>query len=264
MAARRADRGADSDEPAPRLVKISELARMSSVPTATIKHYLREGLLPGPAKRTSRNMAYYDGRLAARVRAIKELQQERFLPLRIIAEVLEPAPSDRVRDDLDEMQLRQLGMHEPQAQQSSRQSSRQATQQSGQHRDDGSLRPRSHAQVLAEMQISQGDLDVLHDHGLLESVGPQAVFAGPALELLTAIHEIRLRGLGDLLPIESVPAYVTIIRELVRTERELFRRRVLAGARLPDMSLAAITREVHQLSERLIAALRQKLLMDEG
>ena len=51
-----------------RLVKISDLARMSGVPRPTIKQYMREGLLPGPAKRTSRNMAYYDARLAARIR----------------------------------------------------------------------------------------------------------------------------------------------------------------------------------------------------
>lgn len=220
---------------------------MSGVPTATIKHYLREGLLPGPAKRTSRNMAYYDARLAARVRAIKELQQARFLPLRVIAEVLEPAPSARVRDDLDEMQLQQLGMHEPAAQQP----------------DDGPSRSRPHAHILTEMQLDQDDLDALHALGLLGSVEPHAVFAGPDLELLTVIHEIRARGLGDLLPVDSLPAYVPLIRELVRTERELFRRQVLGGARVPDMSLVELTRQVNQLSERLIAAVRQQLLGTE-
>ena len=40
------------------LLKISELAERSGVPVATVRHYLREGLLPEPVK-TSRNMAYY-------------------------------------------------------------------------------------------------------------------------------------------------------------------------------------------------------------
>jgi DNA-binding transcriptional MerR regulator len=40
------------------LLKISELADRSDVSVGTIKHYLREGLLPEPVK-TSRNMAYY-------------------------------------------------------------------------------------------------------------------------------------------------------------------------------------------------------------
>jgi DNA-binding transcriptional MerR regulator len=96
-------------EPGVRLVKISDLARMSGVPTPTIKHYIREGLLPGPARRTSRNMAYYDARLAARVRAIKDLQKSRYLPLKIIGALLEPPPSSAIRADLDESERRQLG-----------------------------------------------------------------------------------------------------------------------------------------------------------
>jgi len=40
------------------LLKMSELAQRSGVSTGTIKHYLREGLLPEPVK-TSRNMSYY-------------------------------------------------------------------------------------------------------------------------------------------------------------------------------------------------------------
>ena len=40
------------------LLKMSELVEASGVPAATIKHYLREGLLPEPIK-TSRNMAWY-------------------------------------------------------------------------------------------------------------------------------------------------------------------------------------------------------------
>src|SRR5204862_1410791 len=90
------------------LIKMSELSKRSSVPAPTIKHYIREGLLPGPEVRTSRNMAYYDARLASRVRVIKELQAERFLPLRLIGELLEPAPSDRIRADRDSAQRKAL------------------------------------------------------------------------------------------------------------------------------------------------------------
>lgn len=90
------------------LVKMSELSKRSGTPAPTIKHYIREGLLPGPEVRTSRNMAYYDGRLAARIVVIKELQAERFLPLRVIADLLEPAPSDRIKPDRDAAQRRAL------------------------------------------------------------------------------------------------------------------------------------------------------------
>ena len=75
-------------------LKMSELADASGVSAGTIKHYLREGLLPEPV-RTSRNMAYYPPEFVDRIRTIKRLQEERFMPLRLIREVLEQ--SDRPR-----------------------------------------------------------------------------------------------------------------------------------------------------------------------
>src|SRR5438105_5019613 len=72
------------------LLKMSELAERSGVSAGTIKHYLREGLLPEPV-RTSRNMAYYPEQFVERIRLIKRLQEERFLPLRLIKGVLDRA-----------------------------------------------------------------------------------------------------------------------------------------------------------------------------
>jgi DNA-binding transcriptional MerR regulator len=75
------------------LLKMSELAERSGVSAATIKHYLREGLLGGDGiVRTSRNMAYYPPEFVDRIRLIKRLQEERFMPLRAIREqILERA-----------------------------------------------------------------------------------------------------------------------------------------------------------------------------
>ena len=66
---------------------MSELAERSGVSAATIKHYLREGLLPEPVK-TSRNMAWYPPEYVERLQTIKRLQEERYMPLRVIREVL--------------------------------------------------------------------------------------------------------------------------------------------------------------------------------
>jgi DNA-binding transcriptional MerR regulator len=65
-----------------------ELAEATGVSAGTVKHYLREGLLPEPVK-TSRNMAYYPREFVERVKLIKQLQEERFLPLKVIKEILE-------------------------------------------------------------------------------------------------------------------------------------------------------------------------------
>ena len=71
--------------------EMGELAEASGVPVPTIKHYLREGLLPEPVK-TSRNMAYYPPEFVDRIKLIKQLQEERFMPLKAIKAVLDEDP----------------------------------------------------------------------------------------------------------------------------------------------------------------------------
>lgn len=76
------------------MLKMAELAERSGVSAGTIKHYLREGLL-GDGEgvvRTSRNMAWYPPEFVDRIRLIKRLQEERFMPLKVIAKVLEEDP----------------------------------------------------------------------------------------------------------------------------------------------------------------------------
>jgi len=79
------------------LMKMSELAERSGVSAGTIKHYLREGLLGqgDDVVRTSRNMAYYPPDYVDRIRTIKRLQEERFMPLRAIKDALEQAAASR-------------------------------------------------------------------------------------------------------------------------------------------------------------------------
>jgi DNA-binding transcriptional MerR regulator len=81
------------------MLKMSELADRSGVSAGTIKHYLREGLLGDGAevRKTSRNMAYYPEDFVDRVRLIKRLQEERFMPLRVIKDVLGSDPDRAVR-----------------------------------------------------------------------------------------------------------------------------------------------------------------------
>ena len=73
------------------LLRMGELAEASGVPAPTIKHYLREGLLPEPVK-TSRNMAYYPAEFVDQIQLIKQLQEERYMPLKAIKAVLDEGP----------------------------------------------------------------------------------------------------------------------------------------------------------------------------
>jgi DNA-binding transcriptional MerR regulator len=84
-------------------LKMSELADASGVSAGTIKHYLREGLLGDrdDIVRTSRNMAWYPPEYVERIRLIKRLQEERFLPLRLIKDVLAERPPRTPRSKVD-------------------------------------------------------------------------------------------------------------------------------------------------------------------
>jgi len=77
---------------------MSELAQQSGVSAGTIKHYLREGVLGSGdgIMRTSRNMAYYPPDYVERVQLVKRLQEQRFMPLKHIAQVMASDP-ERVR-----------------------------------------------------------------------------------------------------------------------------------------------------------------------
>jgi DNA-binding transcriptional MerR regulator len=80
------------------LLKMSELAEQSGVSAGTIKHYLREGLLGEGDEivRTSRNMAYYPPEYVERIKLIKRLQEDRFMPLRVIKDrIVERAVEQR-------------------------------------------------------------------------------------------------------------------------------------------------------------------------
>jgi DNA-binding transcriptional MerR regulator len=76
------------------LLRMSELAERSGVSAGTIKHYLREGVLGEDVEvvRTSRNMAYYPEEFVGRIQLVKRLQEERFLPLRVIRDLISDDP----------------------------------------------------------------------------------------------------------------------------------------------------------------------------
>jgi DNA-binding transcriptional MerR regulator len=66
---------------------MKDLERLTGVGREAIRFYIREGLLPEP-ERPARNVAYYDESFVERIRLIKRLQQQRFLPLEMIKGML--------------------------------------------------------------------------------------------------------------------------------------------------------------------------------
>lgn len=71
-----------------KLMKVSQLSKLTGVSTSAINYYVRMGLLPPPIK-THRNMAYYDASYVQMINYIKKLQHQKHLPLSRIKEIME-------------------------------------------------------------------------------------------------------------------------------------------------------------------------------
>ncbi|HIR07906.1 MAG TPA: MerR family transcriptional regulator, partial [Candidatus Pullichristensenella stercoripullorum] len=65
----------------------------------TVKFYVKEGLIR-PARKTGRNMAYYDRSCISAIALIRKLQRERYYPLSVIKRLMEAAPVERVELEL--------------------------------------------------------------------------------------------------------------------------------------------------------------------
>lgn len=68
--------------------KMKDLSELSGLDRQTIHFYIQEGLVPEGIK-TSRNMAYYGPEHVERLSLVRELAQERFLPLKAIRAFIE-------------------------------------------------------------------------------------------------------------------------------------------------------------------------------
>jgi DNA-binding transcriptional MerR regulator len=216
-------------------MKIGELAEASGVPVPTIKHYLREGLLPEGTK-TSRNMAYYPPELVDRIKLIKQLQEERFMPLKAIKAVLDEGP-ERARA-LVELEDRIL------------------------ERALGEERTRtSAAEVRERYGVPRDVLDRLEQ---IELLSPNSRGYSPSdVKIIEAISRFRAGGYDEQIgfTVYDTLRYKTALEELVAQEVEMVMDR-LAGEVPPERVVEMLESGAQPLQD-LIAALHTKLLVAE-
>jgi DNA-binding transcriptional MerR regulator len=217
------------------MLRMRELAEASGVSAGTIKHYLREGLLPEPV-RTSRNMAYYPPEFVERIRLIKQLQEERFMPLKHIKAVLEEDP-DRARA-LVELEDRIL---------------ERALQ--------GEQKRISAAELRRRLEVSQEVLDRLAGLGVLTP--NDRGYSPRDVEIVEAISRFRAGGYDERIgfTVYDTLRYKRALEALAREEVQVLMER-LAGELEPERAVALIEAGVEPLRD-LIAALHQKLLVAE-
>jgi DNA-binding transcriptional MerR regulator len=218
------------------LLRMRELAERSGVSAGTIKHYLREGLLPEPV-RTSRNMAYYPPDFVDRIRLIKRLQEERFMPLKHIRAVLSEEDPERVRSLVDaEDRILRAAAADPS--------------------------PRvSRKEVLARYEIPANVLDRLAEVGALTPT--RAGYDADDVKVLEAIVRFRAGGFDEALgfTVYDTVRYREALEPLVREEVRVLLDR-LAGE-VPDDRAVEIIRSGADPLRELIGALHSKLLRAE-
>jgi DNA-binding transcriptional MerR regulator len=222
--------------PAKELLKISELSERSGVPVATIRHYLREGLLPEPVK-TSRNMAYYPPEFVDRIRVIKQLQEERFMPLRVIRDLLDRPDADPERlqamIDLEDRILERALAGE---------------------RDRVPVE-----EVAARYDVPQEVLDRLAE---LDILTPDPGGYSPSdVRIIEAISRFRAGGYDESLgfTVYDTLRYKRALQPLVDEEVQVLKER-LAGDVEPDRAIEIVEAGVGPLNE-LIGALHTKLMV---
>jgi DNA-binding transcriptional MerR regulator len=71
-----------------RRLKMKDLEAETGVGREAIRYYINQGLLPEPEK-PKRNVAFYTDEHVSRIRAIRFLQEKRYLPLSVIRNLLE-------------------------------------------------------------------------------------------------------------------------------------------------------------------------------
>jgi DNA-binding transcriptional MerR regulator len=78
------------------LLKMKELSEITDVSSGTIRFYIQQGLLPQPF-RPHKNMAYYDESYVEKIKLIKELQLNHYLPLSVIRMIIEESGYDPLK-----------------------------------------------------------------------------------------------------------------------------------------------------------------------
>jgi DNA-binding transcriptional MerR regulator len=214
---------------------MGELSEASGVPAPTIKHYLREGLLPEPVK-TSRNMAYYPPESVERIGLIKRLQEERFMPLKAIRAVLDEDPerAEAILELEDRVLDRALA---------------------------GERARTSAGEVRQRYGVPKDVLDRLEE---LEVLTPNSRGYSPSdITIIEAISRFRAGGYDEQIgfTVYDTLRYKKALEELVREEVDLVMNR-LAGEVSPERVVEMLEAGAQPLKD-LIAALHTKLMVAE-
>lgn len=227
----------------PTELTISEVALRTGTPIATIKFYIREGLLPRP-RTAGRTVGRYDAAFVSRLELVRELRSRFRLSLREIADLLLEAGPGATLTEI-ELRLR------------------------ARERLDGAIDPAfaeppvPHDRLIERSSLVPADVADLARLGLLTpiKVDGSVVYAERDARIAEVVGALRSSGYNERLGfrIADLLRYVEALRALVVREVEQFDNPALRG--LPrDEVLRLIGQGVAHV-DVLLGLLHKKLLL---
>ena len=227
-----------------KLLKISELAEECGLPISTIRHYINEGLLENPRK-TSKNMAYYDRDSIPKISLIKRLQDELYLPLKVIKRLLEGREELSFDDyDLFVEVRKRLAEYED-------------------------LLPEMasvpHAEVMKHLALTEDEMLTLEGIGVISPEIKESVKYYNEVDYRTikALSDFRASGFSaDLgFSTDDLGVYIRLIKDLVKIESRLFAERT--AKKLSAQEIAELIRNGLPAVNEIISSLHHKFMLEE-
>jgi len=223
-------------------LKMRDLERATGVGREAIRYYIREGLLPEP-HRPGRNVAWYDQSFVERIQLIKQLQERRFLPLRVIKAIV---AGDSPPSTVEQRALAALEGRLPPA-------------------ADLALEPPPEqlTTLAARTGIPASEIQALaaNEAIMLVTRGGKPWLEGPSIQLVELWSRLRAAGFtaeSGFGP-EKARLYVDMVRWLAREELREFTR-AFAG-RVEGDELVRLAEEGIRLGSEMIALLRRAALL---
>jgi len=224
-----------------KLLKMKDLSRTTGVSSGTIRYYVQEGILPRPIK-THRNMAYYDETYVERIRMIKELQKERYLPLNIIKMLMDSQDFSLSGEQKQLFKEIEKPLFEDEKLLSS------------------AGKPLTREELAAHAGVAAKDIQGLESIGLIQAdadgrFDPESIF------LVEVTAELRKTGLTEELDfqVENLQIHLDLIEFLARKEIELFSKKV-ASKGLPPGRVFSIAQDSVNILNKLITVLHRRMI----
>ncbi len=195
-------------------------------------------------------MGYYDAAFLDRLKVIRALREEHFLPLRVIRELLVERGERPLRPDEAALLARvgpaALRRLEP----------------------TGGPETLGRRALLRRYAMRSADLDLLERMGLVGDATRSARYGRGDLALLDALRRAVESGLTrEIFGVETLGHYVELLGELARREVRHFTRQAASahptgceGGKLPEADLERLAARAVEVTEPLIALIRRKLI----